>query len=135
MNKKENPLMQFLAGLVMLAAGLYWFMSSVHVTTGFGSFMLGSFRVGTGLVIIPFLVGIVLLFYNFDSILAKLITMLGIIIILASIIMNTHFYFTDRNLYEYLLMILFIFGGGTLVLKVLLMPIGDEDKRGSKKKN
>lgn len=135
MNKKENPLMQFLAGLVMLAAGLYWFMSSVHVTTGFGSFMLGSFRVGTGLVIIPFLVGIVLLFYNFDSILAKLITMLGIIIIIASIIMNTHFYFTSRNLYEYLLMILFIFGGGTLVLKVLLMPIGDEDGKGNKKKN
>lgn len=134
MNKKENPLMQFLAGLVMLAAGLYWFMSSVHVTTGFGSFMLGSFRVGTGLVIVPFLVGIVLLFYNFDSILAKIITMLGIIIIIASIIMNTHFYFTSRNLYEYLLMLVFIFGGGTLVLKVLLMPIDGKDK-GDKNKN
>lgn len=134
MNKKENPLMQFLAGLVMLAAGLYWFMSSVHVTTGFGSFMFGSFRVGTGLVIVPFLVGIVMLFYNFDSILAKMITMLGVIIIIASIIMNTHFYFTSKNLYEYLLMLVFIFGGGTLVLKVLLMPVGDKDK-GDKSKN
>ena len=128
MNKKENPLMQFLAGLVMLAAGMYWFMSSVHVTTGFGSFMLGGYRIGTGLVIIPFIVGIVMLFYNFNSILAKLVTLLGIIIIIASIIMNTHFYFTTTNLYEYLLMILFIFGGGTLVLKVLLMNGRDEKK-------
>lgn len=132
MDKKGNPLVQFLAGIFMLGAGLYWFMSSVRVTTGFGNFMIGSFQVGTGLVVVPFLVGIVMLFYNFDSILAKIITVLGIIIIIASIIMNTHFYFTSRNMYEYLLMLLFIFGGGTLVFKVLLMPVDDDKKRKDK---
>lgn len=132
MDKKDNPLVQFLAGIFMLGAGLYWFMSSVRVTTGFGNFMIGSFQVGTGLVVVPFLVGIVMLFYNFDSILAKIITVLGIIIIIASIIMNTHFYFTSRNMYEYLLMLLFIFGGGTLVFKVLLMPVDDDKKRKDK---
>lgn len=119
--REENPLLQFLAGIIMLGVGLYWFMSSVQVTTGFGSFMIGSFHVGTGLVIVPFLVGVVMLFYNFKSVLAKGITIVGIVIIIASIIMNTHFYFTSRNLYEYLLMLVFIFGGGTMTLKILLM--------------
>ena len=35
MKKGRNDLVQFLIGIIMLASGLYWFMSSVTVRTGF----------------------------------------------------------------------------------------------------
>ena len=53
MKRGKNSLLGFLAGVVMLAAGLYWFMSSVTVTTGFYSFRIGQFSTG-GLIVIPF---------------------------------------------------------------------------------
>lgn len=55
--KKNNDLALFLVGVIMLAAGLYWFMSSITVTTGFYSFTFGGFRIG-GLVVVPFIAGV-----------------------------------------------------------------------------
>ena len=122
-NQEDNSLWQFLIGTLMLGAGLYWFMSSVTVTTGFGfgTFMLGTYRMSTGgLVVVPFIAGIVLWFYKPKAFIGKLVTILGVVVILASVIMNTNFIFQRRNLYEYLIMLVFIFGGGTMVLRILL---------------
>ncbi len=118
MKKNRNDILRFFAGVIMLVAGLYWFMSSVTVTTGFYSFRLGSFSAG-GLVVVPFIVGICWMFANPDSLIAKIITVLGIVIILASIIAGTQFIFQRRNLYEYLLMLVFIFGGAAITLRIL----------------
>jgi hypothetical protein len=93
-------------------------MSSVTVTTGFYSLRIGSFSAG-GLVVVPFIVGICWMFANPDSIIAKIITVLGIVIILTSIIAGTRFIFHRRNLYEYLLMLVFIFGGAAITLRIL----------------
>lgn len=120
MKKEGNELVQFLIGIVMLIAGLYWFASSVMVTTGFYSWRIGGFRTG-GFVIVPLIIGICWIFANPSSIGAKIMAFLGVVIILASIIAGTNFVFYRRNLYEYILMIVFIFGGATLVLKVLLI--------------
>ncbi len=118
MKRGKNSLLGFLAGVVMLAAGLYWFMSSVTVTTGFYSFRIGQFSTG-GLIVIPFIVGIVWMFASPDSLGAKLVTILGLVIILASIIAGTRFVFQSRDLYEYLLMLVFIFGGAAITLRIL----------------
>ncbi len=117
--KKSNDLVLFLVGIVMLAAGLYWFMNSVTVTTGFFSFSYGGIRAG-GLVVVPFIAGVCWLFAKPESFLAKLLLVIGIIIIIASLIAGTTFYFRSRTLYEYLIMLILIVGGFTLVVKVLL---------------
>jgi hypothetical protein len=118
MKKGRNELLVFLTGIIMLVAGLYWFTSSVTVTTGFYSWRFGDFSVG-GLVVVPLLAGIFWLFINSDSIGAKILIVLGIVIIIASIIAGTRFVFGSRNLYEYLLMLIFICGGSGLTLRVL----------------
>ena len=92
MKKRRNPLAQFMIGMVMLAAGLYWFLSNVSVSTYFGLSLWG-FRFGAGLVVVPFIAGIIWLFLNVDSVGAKILTVLGIVIILASIISNIRFVF------------------------------------------
>lgn len=118
MKKGRNSLTSFLVGIIMLGAGLYWLMSSVTVTTGFYSFRIGPINAG-GLVVVPFIVGICWIFTNPDSFAAKIVAVLGIVIILASIIAETRFIFQSRSLYEYIIMLVFIFGGGALTLRVL----------------
>lgn len=128
MMKKRNPLGQFVIGMIMLAAGLYWFLSNVTVTTGFG-FSFRGFRLGAGLVVVPFIAGIIWLFLNVDSLGAKLLTGVGFLIIIASIISNIQFIFRAVSLYAYLVMLILIFGGGALVGQVLFRWPKDEDKK------
>lgn len=127
MKKGKNELTIFLAGIIMLIAGLYWFMSSVTVTTGFYSFRVGGFGVG-GLIIVPFIVGICWIFAKPDSFGAKIMIVIGIVIILASIIAGTQFRFQSRDLYEYLIMLVFICGGFAMTLRVLLANPRDKDR-------
>lgn len=133
MKKRRSPLAQFIIGMVMLAAGLHWFMSNVIVSTYFG-LRIGGFRFGAGLVVVPFIAGIIWLFLNVDSVGAKLLTVLGIVIILASIISNIHFVFRSTSLYVYLIMLVFIFGGAALVGQVLFRWPKDDEDRNKKKK-
>ena len=128
MKKQRNPLGQFVIGMVMLAAGLYWFMSNVTVMTHFG-FQIWNFRIGAGLIVVPFIAGIIWLFLNVDSFGAKLLTVLGLVIILASIISNIQFMFRATSMYVYLIMLILIFGGAALVGQVLLGGPKDKDGR------
>ncbi len=122
--RKQNDLLVFLGGLAMLVAGLYWFMTKVTVYSGFflGSLMFGNFRINSGLVVVPFIAAIVWLFVNPDSFLAKICVGLSVVLIIAAIILNTSIHLQPTSLYEYLLMLIFIFGGGAMVLKVLCNP-------------
>ncbi|WP_343208613.1 hypothetical protein [Anaerolentibacter hominis] len=127
MKKERNQLAEFIIGIALFAVGAFWLMSSVTVTTGFYSWGFGGFRVG-GLVIVPFVAGIIWLFVNHESMGAKLLAGVGFLIIIASIIFGTRFYFMSRSLYEYLLMVVFIFGGLALILKVLLAKPKSQDQ-------
>ena len=131
MKKRRNPLAQFMIGMVMLAAGLYWVLSNVTVMTHFG-FQIWNFRVGAGLIVVPFIAGIIWLFLNVDSFGAKLLTVLGIVVILASIIANIQFIFRSTSLYVYLIMLVLIFGGAALVGQVLFRWPKDEDEKKKK---
>ena len=128
MKKKKNPLGQFVIGMVMLVAGLYWFMSNVTVSTYFGFRFMGH-HLGGGLIVVPFIAGIIWLFLNVDSIGAKLLTGIGVLIILASIISNLQFMLRSASVYTYLVMLILIFGGGALVGQVLFRWPKDEDEK------
>ena len=77
--------------------------------------------------VVPFIAGIIWLFLNVDSVGAKILTVLGIVIILASIISNIRFVFRSVSLYVYLIMLILIFGGAALVGQVLFRWPKDKD--------
>lgn len=128
MKKRRNPLGQFVIGMAMLVAGLYWFMENVTVSTHL-SFGLWGYRIGAGLIVVPFIAGIIWLFLNVDSIGAKILTAVGLLIMIASIISNIRFMFRATSLYVYLVMLILIFGGGALVGQVLFRWSKDEKKK------
>lgn len=122
--RKQNDLLTFLGGLAMLVAGLYWLTSRVSVSTSFfgGTLSMGGISINSGLIVVPFIACIVWLFVDPDSFLAKICVGLSVILIIAAIIMNTRLHMHATSLYEYLIMLIFIFGGGAMVLKVLCNP-------------
>lgn len=127
--REQNDLLVFLGGLAMLVAGLYWLTTKVTVSSSFfgGMFSFGGVNINSGLIVVPFIACIVWLFVNPDSLWAKICLGLSVILIIAAIIMSTHLHMRSTTLYEYLLMLVFIFGGGALVLKVISNPKYKDD--------
>lgn len=121
MKKAKNELLQLLAGLAMLVAGLFIFSQKVMVTSGFFGygFMLGGIRFGNGLVMVPFIIGIVWMFGSGGSFLSKLFTTASVVIIIAAIVMTTNISMVRITLYEWVLILVLIFGGAGLLAKLL----------------
>ena len=127
--KESNPLLEFLIGIAMLSVGGYWLFSAVTVSTNFfNGFSIGRVNMNGGLVVVPFIVGIIMLFFNFESFAAKLVIGVGLLIIIASIIYSTRFYMETMKLYDYLIILIGIFGGAALILKVLTKPLPGKEK-------
>lgn len=131
MKKERNELLEFLGGLAMLVVGLYLFTNKATVQTSFFSGSLSVFGVNfnSGLVIIPLIIGIVWLFARPSSFGAKLVTGLGILIIIASVIASTTIRLPRITLYEWILYLVLIFGGLGLLLRALIVGNKREDKK------
>ncbi len=106
----------FLVGFVMAVAGAYLLTSQVTVTTGFWSFF-GQHTFGLSL--LPFIVGVLLLFSNGRSKPGWLLLVAGVVIILAGILMNLRIYFEPTSLFNTLLMLVLLFGGLGLIARSL----------------
>lgn len=107
---------QFLAGLAMAVAGGYMLTTRVSVTTGFWQFWGYS---AFGLTLVPFIFGVVILFFNGRSALGWLLLFTGVVLILAGIILNLQIYFQHTSLFELLVMLVLLFGGIGLLARSL----------------
>lgn len=135
MNKK-NELLFFLAGIILCSVGLFILFNRVHVGSGFfGGFMgtlsIGRFSFPSGLIVVPFIISIVWMFVS-DSIVPKFLTVLSILLIVVAIIMTTHFWMDNMTMFDWLLILVLIFGGGAMVAKVLFTDHGYDKKQTQK---
>ena len=121
MKKTKNEVLQFLAGLVMLIVGLYIFSQKVIVSSAFfgGRLMLGGFHVSNGLIMIPFIAGIVWMFASGGSPASKATTAIGVLIIIVTIILSTNISLARITLYEWVIILVLIFGGAGLLARNL----------------
>lgn len=131
MKKPKNELMMFAAGLVMLVAGLFILSQKVIVYSGFfgGGFRLGGFNLSAGLVMVPFIIGIVWMFMT-DSFASKIFTALAVLVIVIAIIMSTDFHLRSMTMFDWVVILVLIFGGLGFIGRVVL---ANPEKRKSKK--
>jgi hypothetical protein len=99
-----------LAGLAMIAVGVYLVFSHVTVHTSFWRFF-GSPGQSFGLTLLPLLVGIGALFFNGGSALGWVLLVGGVLLILTGILMNMDIYFRPTSLWDTILMFGLIGGG------------------------
>ena len=121
MKKAKNELLQFLAGLAMLIAGLFIFSQKVMVQSSFfgHGLRLGGFYMSNGLIMVPFIIGVVWMFASEGSFASKAFTAASVLIIILAIIMTTNIYLVRITLYEWVVILVLIFGGAGLLARIL----------------
>ena len=107
---------QFFIGLGLAAVGAYLLTQQVSVQSGYWS--LGGYN-AFGLSLIPFILGIGLLFFDSQSKAGFILLFLGVLIIAAGILMNLTIYFQPTSLFNTLIMIGMTAAGVGLVLRAL----------------
>ena len=121
--KTKNDLLMFFIGLVLLGAGLFWLFQRTSVATvGIfsGGLLFGNIMIPTGVVLIPLILGIILLFFLEDKrIIGWIVTVIGLIIVILSILMSVRISFERTSLFEFICMFGFIAAGTGLLLRTL----------------
>lgn len=120
-NGGKGSLLEFFIGLLLLGGGLFWVFQSVRVTTAWGSYFyrIGGWGVPNGVIIIPLLIGIIMLFMMKRKIFGWIVTSIGVLAILLSIMNSVSFHFVSQSLFSYILMFGFVAVGAALVIKSL----------------
>ena len=131
----EGGEIKFLVGLLMSAAGLWFFFDSVNFTTGHHGLVSGALRGGRGgggglwhttsmgIVLVPLFVGIVALFFDVRRTWAWAVTGLGVVILIVEIVSRFRPQFNVKATHG-ILMIVLIAGGIGLMLRAYV-----EDRR------
>src|SRR5436190_10812110 len=114
----------FLIGFAMACAGGWLLTNQVTVSSDFfaSGFMVPvvNYRMNSfGLSLIPFIIGIGFLFFNGKSMAGWLLTIAGLVIILAGILMSLHIFFRPTSLFNTLTMLVLLFGGLGLIIRSL----------------
>lgn len=118
---KQNEMLEFVLGIILLAVGLFMLSMRVRVYSGwFAGFSIGSFHVASGVVTIPLIIGVIWYIIKPESILPKAVCILGSIIIVVSIIMSVSINWVSSTLFEYLLIFMLSASGVGLILKTVL---------------
>ncbi len=107
---------EFLVGFVMAVAGFWLLTNQVHVTTG--GWRLWGYN-AFGLSLIPFIVGVGAMFFNGRSVIGWLLTLAGLVIVLAGILVNMSIYFRPTSLFNTLLILVLLAGGIGLLVRSL----------------
>lgn len=115
----ENELLQFFIGVILLGVGLFILSKRVMVHSSWYVWRIGGFNLSSGLVTVPLIIGIIWYFYNSKSIAPKIIIILGVIFIIATIIMSIRINFVTTSMFDYVIMFGMIGAGSGLLLKTL----------------
>ncbi|MGE4518803.1 MAG: hypothetical protein AB7E04_04775 [Desulfobacteraceae bacterium] len=120
---------RFLTGLVMMVAGGYLFLDAVRVTHGFHMgyrlYSFGGFRLTGGMVLIPLIFGIGIIFYNSKNILGWLLSSASLIMLVFGIISSINFRLRSMSSFELITIIVLAVGGLGLFLSSL-KNLGDD---------
>lgn len=122
MNKKSDFYIFFWGGLIMLAVGLFFLSQKVIVSNSFwgGGMHVMGIHINSGLVVVPFIFSLVWLFVKPGKG-SKAAIVLSVILIVASLIQSTRFYIQYVSLFDWIIMLVLIFGGMAFIAKSMLM--------------
>jgi len=113
----------FFIGLIMMIAGGYLFLRSIHVdhylSMGHGIFNIGNFQVTNGMTLIPFIFGIGMIFYNSQNKFGWFLTLASIIALTFGIIASINFSLQGMSAFDLITIIILFVGGLGLFLRSL----------------
>lgn len=114
---------QFLLGLAMLCGGFYLLLNSIAVHSGFGwgtpLFAAAGFGVTGGMLLLPFVIGVGLIFYNGRNALGWLLALGACVALVAGVLASVSFSLRSMSAFDLLVILVLAFGGTGLFLRSL----------------
>ena len=117
---------QFLIGIIMMIAGFYLLLNSIYVSSSFGltarlfSFGAGNaWGVTTGMVMIPFIFGVGIIFYNAKNWLGWLLAGGALVALIFGVIASLRFGFSGMSAFDLIVILVLSMGGLGLFLRSL----------------
>lgn len=114
---------RFIIGLIMFVAGGYILLESVHVHSGMqwggAMFNMGGFGVTGGMILVPFIFGVGIIFYNSKNPLGWLLATLSLVALGFGLISSVQFRFSHMSLFSLLTIIVLLVGGAGILLSGL----------------
>ena len=122
MSRKNDFYLFFWSGLIMMVVGLFFLSQKVTVTNSFwgGGMRLMGMYINSGIVMVPFTFSLIWLFIK-TNMASKVALVLSVILILASLIQSTRFYIQYLSLFDWVVMLVLIFGGMAFIAKSMLI--------------
>ena len=117
----------FFIGLIMMCGGFYLLLNAITVTSNFGlnsrlysvSALGTSFGITGGTVMLPFIFGIGLIFYNSRNILGWLLSIGSITALIFGVISSVRFSLRTMTSYDLIVILVLAIGGLGLFLRSL----------------
>jgi len=116
-------MMAFLMGILMMGSGLYLMLNSIHTTQSFtlsyGLYHWRGYTATTGMIMVPFMLGIGWLFFSPKAWGGWLLTIASLAAFILGVITSVHFRLRTMTAFDLILIIVLMVGGIGLMLRSL----------------
>lgn len=120
----------FLIGLVMACGGFYLLLNSIVLRTNFGFgyrvYTIGGYGITSGMIMIPFLFGVAMIFYNRRSSLGWLLAIGSVVSLIFGVLSTVNFTLRGMSAFDLMVILILAFGG----IGLLLRSLGDRSDSG-----
>lgn len=114
---------QFFIGLVMMCGGFYLLFNAITVRTSFGLgyslYHFGGVSITSGMVMIPFIFGIGMVFYNSRNPLGWLLSLGSLVALVFGVIASIQFSFRAMSAFDLIVILVLAVGGLGIFLRSL----------------
>lgn len=114
---------RFFLGLIMLIGGGYLLLDSIHVHNNFHfgtrMFSYGGYGITSGIILIPMMLGIGIVFYNAKNFIGWLLFIGSLVALIFGVISNIQFTMESMSLFSLLVILVLFVGGIGLLLSSL----------------
>lgn len=113
----------FLIGVTMMVVGFYLLLNAIIVNVNFGfgmrMFGVGGVSITSGMIMLPFVAGVIFIFYNSKNPIGWLLAIGSLAALFAGVLVNTQFRFARMSAFDLVTILILAFGGLGLFLRSL----------------
>ena len=119
----DGGFLSFLVGLVMMCSGFYMLLNAIVIRSRFGFgynlYSVGGFSITSGMIMIPFIFGVGLIFYNSKNYVGWVLAGVSLISLMFGVIASVNFSFQRMSAFDLIVILILAFGGLGLFLRSL----------------
>ncbi len=128
---------RFFLGFIMMCAGFYMLLSAITIRSGFDmglgiyrfSMMGGQFNVTSGMIFIPLILGVGMIFYNARNMIGWLVSLGALGSLIFGVVSTLRMGFRPMNAFDLITILVLAFGGLGLFLSSLRGTGADDSKQ------